>query len=166
LQFVFPQSAGRRRGVDARRLAPLAVLLLVGLTAQAQELCVKVNKANLRSGPGDSYRVTWEAPRNMPLLQVGRQGDWLKVQDLDGDIHWVAQALVTADFRCVAVSAEKTQLRSSPSAKAASTATVARYSAFRRAEAKAEWVQVEFRGKSAWVSGKAVWPGAEDGASR
>ena len=55
--------------------------------ATAEALCVKDKKANLRSGPGKHNEKLWTVLKYMPFRQVGREGKWLKVKDLDGDIR-------------------------------------------------------------------------------
>ena len=59
----------------------------------AEALCVKDKKANLRSGPGKQNEKLWTVLKYMPFRQVGREGDWLKVKDLDGDVGNSARAI-------------------------------------------------------------------------
>src|SRR5690349_18808013 len=101
----------------------LTALLAFGLTTvgsaqAATTLCVKSQKANLRSGPGTNFRVTWEVHRYMPLVKVGQNGEWIKVRDVDGDLHWVSQSVVTADESCVTTKVNKATIRKAPNAKA------------------------------------------------
>ncbi|MDH4248770.1 MAG: SH3 domain-containing protein, partial [Deltaproteobacteria bacterium] len=62
--------------------------------AWAQNLCVTASRANLRAGPGKEHRITWEVNRNMPLIQVERQGEWIKVRDVDDEFHWISDQMV------------------------------------------------------------------------
>jgi len=128
-------------------------------TSHAQTLCVKSAKANLRSGPGTNFRVTWEVHRYMPLVKVGQNGDWIKVRDVDGDLHWVAQSVVTADEGCVTVKVDKATIRKAPNTKAPSWFKVERYTSFKRTGEKKDWVKLEHEGKTMWASTTVVWPG-------
>ncbi len=142
----------------------LLVLILLGALAWpglgfGQALCVKVAKANLRSGPGTNFRVTWEVHRHMPLVQVGKNGDWIKVRDVDGDLHWVAQSVVTEEEGCVTVKVDKATIRKAPNTKSPQWFTVERYTSFKRVGAQKDWVKLEHEGKTMWASSTVVWPG-------
>lgn len=52
-------------------------------------LCVKVPEANLRSGPGTKYEKTWEVFKYIPFKTISKKGNWYKVADVDGDMHWI-----------------------------------------------------------------------------
>jgi SH3-like domain-containing protein len=144
-------------------MAPVVLALCAMFVAPAvafsQTLCVKVPKANLRSGPGTTFRVTWEVLRHMPLVQVGQNGDWLKVRDVDGDLHWVAQSVVSAEEGCVTVKVDKAVIRKSPNPKAQQVFTVERYTSFKRVGVQKEWVKLEHEGKTLWAAGSVLWPG-------
>jgi SH3-like domain-containing protein len=140
-----------------------AALLAAGLSwpaaAGAETLCVTAGKANLRSGPGTAYRITWEVPRHMPLVEAAREGDWIKVRDLDGDIHWVFSGAVTKTARCAVVKTEKAHLRKEPGAKAAALRDAARHECFRLDGEKGGWLKLDVDGKPAWVAASDVWTG-------
>lgn len=71
---------------------------IVLLSNSAGALCVTVSEANLRSGPGTNYGKTWEVFKFMPFKRLSKKGNWLKVQDVDGDKHWIYRKLVTDNF--------------------------------------------------------------------
>lgn len=148
------------------RLAPSAFLLLLfvaaGLLAPdlaaAQELCVKVARANLRAGPGTDAKKTWEVYENMPLTQVERRGDWLRVKDVDGDEHWVFRTLVDSGSKCVTVKAERANIRKGPGTNYDSWFTVEKYTSFKKTGQEGQWVKVEYEGETMWVFANLVWP--------
>lgn len=148
----------------AASLCLAAALWLPAGTAAAQAappqyLCVKAAKANLRSGPGTTYRVTWEVHRFMPLEKLGQSGDWIKVRDVDGDLHWVSQGVVTGEESCVTVKVNKATIRKAPNLKAPSWFQVERYTSFKRVGGQKDWVKLEHEGKTLWASTTVVWPG-------
>jgi SH3-like domain-containing protein len=123
-----------------------------------QQLCIKSPRANLRAGPGLKFRVTWEVNRYMPLLQVAREGEWIKVRDVDGDLHWVADRLASEQVDCVTVKAERANIRKAPNNTADTWFTVEKYTSFHRVGQKDHWVEIEYEGETMWVAQSLVWP--------
>ncbi|GBD96268.1 MAG TPA: hypothetical protein ENG83_02905 [Nitrospirae bacterium] len=123
-------------------------------------LCVNVPEANLRGGPGTKYEKTWEVFKYMPLKKLSKKGNWYKVKDVDGDIHWVYRKLVTDKFRCAVVKVDKANVRSGPgtgySKKALSP--VLKYDSFKVIKIKPSWVKVidEFD-DTGWIFRKLLW---------
>lgn len=142
-----------------KRIFPWCVFLF--LSAQAKALCVSSFQTRLRTEPRDSAKVSWVVGRYMPLVQLDRRGGWIRVQDLDGEIHWVPAKDVTSKGRCIVVKTASAQLRTKPSSKspAFEIPTVDKYTAFKRLESEADnwyWVEDEV-GNRAWVRSIDVW---------
>jgi SH3-like domain-containing protein len=125
---------------------------------QGQQVCVSAARANMRAGPGAKFRITWEVNRNMPLLQVAKEGEWIKVRDVDGDLHWIQQRLVSNKRDCITVKAEKANIRKAPTNKADTWFTVEKYTSFHRIGQKENWVKIEYEGETMWVAQSLVWP--------
>jgi SH3-like domain-containing protein len=83
----------------------------------ASALCVKSSEANLRSGPGTNFNVTWKVYKFMPLKKIKEKGGWYYVKDFDGDFHWIDGKLVTSDVMCAVVKKDGTPLRTGAGAK-------------------------------------------------
>jgi len=139
-------------------------LLLLPAVGWANSLCVSSYQAELRSEPGRKSKVTWVVGRYTPLVGIERKGRWWKVQDIDGQTHWVSSKSVTSKFRCVAVRSQVTTLRTGPSANTnpAKLRTVDKYTSFKRVDSGDEdtegWYRVEDEtGARFWVSSKNVW---------
>jgi SH3-like domain-containing protein len=125
-----------------------------------QSLCVKANSATLRAEPKASSPVTWTAARYTPLLKLDRKGNWYKVQDMDGETHWVFHDVVTTEFRCLAVRVAVTNLRQGPGKQFpfVDRPVADRYSAFKRLESQEDWYQVEdLAGVKGWLNETTVW---------
>lgn len=108
-----------------------AVILWLGLAlsgAQAAELAIgpetnlpmprfvslKKEKANIRRGPGLTYRIDWVfLRRGMPLEITAEHGHWRKVRDVDDAGGWVHHALLRG-ARTAIVTVEQTALRDTP----------------------------------------------------
>lgn len=140
-------------------VAAFCVSLAAGaMPAAAQQLCVKAPRANLRAGPGTDNRITWEVNRYMPLQQLAVEGDWIKVKDVDGDLHWIYGPLVTDKVDCVTISAPKANIRKKPTTRSEKWFTVEQYTSFKRIGRKGQWVEIEYEGQTMWVYATLVWP--------
>ena len=74
----------------------LIFAMLAVSTAEAVTLVsVDGESVNLRSGPGSNYSVLWELGRGFPLKVLGTKGEWLKVEDFEGDSGWVYKKLTS-----------------------------------------------------------------------
>ncbi len=129
----------------------ISLLLFIAISllwsAQAYPLCVKINKANLRIGPGTGYEKAWEVYKYMPFLKVGMSisGDWLAVKDVDGDVNWIHKKLITTSFKCAVVKKASVNVRKGPGTNysTSSLSPAAQYSSFRVLKNKGKWVRVK-----------------------
>lgn len=138
----------------------LLLLLSSGAAVWAGEpVCAKIY-TTLRKGPGSQFPVSWKVARNMPFLRTERKNGWLKLEDLDGEIHWAKAGDFTKLYRCVVVKTNVANLRREPSSASALSdlRSVDRYTPFKRVATDREWVQVEDEtGRQAWIHESQVW---------
>ncbi len=144
-------------------LVVFSAALLIALAAipprsEAQELCVRVARANLRAGPGTDQKKTWEVYENMPFTQIDRKADWLRVRDVDGDEHWIFRNLVTSSYKCLTVKSERANIRKGPGTNFDTWFTVEKYTSFKRIGAEGKWIKVEYEGETMWIYNTLVWP--------
>ncbi len=134
-------------------------IILSSLSSHA--LCIKVKKANLRSGPSTKKQITWEVFKYMPLVKVKKQGPWFKVKDFEGDYHWVYNTLVTSKFKCAVIKVKKANLRTGPGskyAKAQDLPSVDKYTVFKLEKIKGKWAKItDSFNDSYWVYRSLVW---------
>lgn len=139
-------------------LSVFFTLLLSGTSSFP--LCINVSEANLRGGPGTKYEKTWEVFKYMPFQQVSKKGNWFKVKDVDGDVHWVYRKLVTEQFKCAVVKVDKANIRKGPETNAEKSALspALKYDSFKVIESSGSWVKVtdEF-GDSGWIFKRLLW---------
>ena len=136
----------------------LVVFLFQQETVEA--LCVKDKKANLRSGPGKHNEKLWTVLKYMPFRQVGREGKWLRVKDLDGDIYWIYRTITTKAYMCAVIKNNKTNLRQGPGRKFPQVewSPIDKYFSMKVLKIKGSWVHVEDSlGDKAWVHRSLVW---------
>ncbi len=136
----------------------LVVILFQQKTAEA--LCVKDKKANLRAGPGKHNEKLWTVLKYMPFRQVGREGSWLRVKDLDGDVYWIYRTITTKAYMCAVIKNDKTNLRQGPGTKFPQVewSPIDKYFSMKILKIKGSWAHVEDSlGDKAWVHRSLVW---------
>ena len=99
-------------------------------------------------------------PKFMPLLQTGKKGAWLKVQDLEGETHWVSESAVSHKIYCAVVKTKTAKLRSGPGydQPPAGLSSVDKYTPFEKVDRDGEWVQVkDDYAATYWVHETNIW---------
>ena len=121
-----------------------ALIILLIFSTHSYSLCINVSEANLRGGPGTKYEKTWEVFKYMPFKKLSKKGNWFKVKDVDGDVHWVYRKLVTEKFECAVVNVDKANIRSGPGTKYNKSALspALKYDSFKIVKRDASWVKV------------------------
>ena len=126
----------------------------------AEPVCVVRPHVSLRKGPGKDFGVSWAVPKYMPLLKVDKKGGWFKVQDLEGETHWVSAANVSRKTACAVVKTKTAKLRQGPGTEhpLAELSSVDRYTPFRKIDRDGEWIQVKDDFNALyWVHETNVW---------
>ena len=140
--------------------ASFFILITIFFSSNSYALCTNVPEANLRSGPGTKFGKTWEVFKYMPFNKLSEKENWYKVEDVDGDVHWVYTKLVTSKFKCAVVKVDKANVRSGPGDKYKKTSMspALKYDSFKVIKTQASWVKVldEF-GDSGWIFRKLLW---------
>jgi SH3-like domain-containing protein len=138
----------------------LVITFLFILDGFASALCVHVPTANLRSGPGTKYEKSWQVFKYMPFKKIKTKGNWYKIQDIDGDYHWIYKKLVTNKFNCAVVKVNEANVRSGPGTKYGKKefGPALKYDTFKVVKRKKSWVNVvdEF-GNTGWIFRKLLW---------
>lgn len=123
----------------------------------SQALCVRVAKANLRTGPGTGYEVVWEIFKYMPLIKVGTSisGRWYAVKDVDGDVTWIYKNLLTSGYHCAVVKSETVNVRTGPGTRYPKSriSPAKQYYSFKVEKRKGNWVRVKDEwGGRGWIN--------------
>jgi len=146
----------------AIRLAAIIALSisLAFPAAEAMALCVSSSYANLRSGPATSHEKTWEVLKYTPLELLSRKGSWMRVKDLEGDVHWVYSPLVTSKYKCAMIKDEKANIRKGPGTNypEVKESPGKQYYSYKVVSIKDDWVRVtdEF-GTDGWIYKPLLW---------
>jgi hypothetical protein len=77
-------------------VAGLLLLSGPGLGAEGDVLTVVGDTVNVRAGPGTEHAVTRQVSRDQRLLEIERQGDWVRAEiaGADGAAGWIHASLV------------------------------------------------------------------------
>ncbi|UCH80907.1 MAG: hypothetical protein JSW20_14395 [Nitrospiraceae bacterium] len=138
----------------------ITVLLTLCFSNYSHALCVNVAEANLRSGAGTKFEKTWEVFKYMPFDKITKKGNWYQVKDVDGDVHWIYEKLVTSKIKCAVVKVDKANVRKGPGEKYGKTSMspALKYDSFKVIKTQSPWVNVidEF-GDSGWIFRKLLW---------
>lgn len=172
------QIIGRISGAAALPL--LALVLSVGISFGAQEanaadqsvgpetnlpmprfVSLKKEKANIRRGPGLTYRIDWVfLRRGMPLEITAEHGHWRKVRDVDDAGGWVHHALLRG-ARTAIVTAEQTALRDAPGLEGAMVAVAQAGVVLNLRSCGAKWCEVDVTDDAGrhegWADKSVLW---------
>ncbi|CDO38498.1 SH3 domain-containing protein [Novosphingobium sp. KN65.2] len=92
-------------------LIPLAALCSMAVPAYAGDddkvpywASIDTDLANMRVGPGESYRIAWVYKRpHLPVKIVRREGPWRLIEDPDGDKGWMRDLLLSRQRSAIVV---------------------------------------------------------------
>ena len=152
------------KGVSMKKIctAFFFFLFIASSYSDAGALCVNVQNANIRVGPGTNYDKIWEVYKYMPFKKVGvsTSGDWYAVQDVDGDVNWIHKKLVTSQYKCAVVTSEEVNIRTGPGTKYQknSSGPAKKYYSFKILKKQGSWVKVkDDLGVTGWIHTDYIW---------
>ena len=135
----------------------VAVLVLISVNAAAERLAVKVEVANIRSGPGTKFDILWQVQKYHPILTLKREGAWYQFQDFENDRGWIHESLVS-DISAVITVRPKCNIRKGPGTGYAIAFTVENGVPFRVLERRGKWLKVQHAdGDRGWIHLSLVW---------
>ena len=142
----------------------LLLLVLSGLcwsiAADADPVCVMTERANLRKGPGGEFPLALTVGQFTPFLKLSQKGGWSEVLDLDNEIYWVSNSVLSTRINCVVVKSKVATLRQAASASSptAELAFADRYTPFKKVERDGAWIKLQDEYKAtSWVHESNVW---------
>lgn len=141
-------------------LVIVSLVFVCSFQNSTRALCVQEPQAKLRKGPSTRWPITAEVIQYTALEKLSKQKGWYRVKDVDGEIHWVREDIVTSKYSCATVKDDIANLRAGPGKKfeMLKYSPVEKYLSFRVLEKKGEWLKVEdLEGDSAWVMSSLVF---------
>lgn len=64
------------------------------LVDQIDTVITKKGLINVRTGPGTSHDVAFQAEKGVPFRVLEKKGDWIHIQHADGEKGWIYSSLV------------------------------------------------------------------------
>jgi SH3-like domain-containing protein len=117
---------------------------------------VKVETANLRTGPTANAEPIRYAHENEPLRVVARQDDWIQVRDFEGQSGWIYEPL-TDGRRAVVVTRDLVNVREQPGTSFPIVFTAERAVNFLVLDRSGSWLHVRHDVGDGWVHDSLVW---------
>lgn len=120
---------------------------------------VRIDRVNVRRGPGIKYEKIMEYAKHFPLrvLDVAPNG-WVKVVDFEGDRGWIHPNLLQYDPVYVITKLPKCNIRKGPGTEHDRIFTAEREVLFKVIEEKEGWLHVKHAdGEEGWISAKIVF---------
>lgn len=140
----------------------LIFALVMPITATAKMVSVTGDNVNLRSGPGTKYSVKWKYGSGFPLKVVQEKGDWLKVEDFEGDTGWLYKKLTSPTGHMI-VKVHKNQdtkinIRSGPGTKYKVVGKAYYGVVFKTIKQQSGWAHVKHdTGLEGWIKRSLLW---------
>ena len=96
LQRGYPLQVVKRQGdwLEVRDFEDDRGWVARSLVGRIPHMIVKVDRANIRSGPGARYRVIGHVEYGELLRTLERRADWVRVRRSAGEIGWIARSLL------------------------------------------------------------------------
>lgn len=138
-------------------MGALASALALTTAFGGEYMSVVKDGINLRSGPNTTAEVLFQLPAGYPLEVLGKEGQWLKVSDYEGDKGWVQESLVNKSPHVI-VKVKDCKIRSGPGTNEAVVGNGAKDVIFTKVEQKGDWIKVSHPDLNGWVHKDLVWP--------
>lgn len=148
----------------------IALALGVGAIAQAWAqqrkppyfASISAGQANMRTGPGRNYPVSWRYQRaDLPIKVVEVYNDWRKVEDPDGTQGWMQVALLSSQRTAIVVGTIA-EMRDSPRLNARVNWRAAPGVVGRISQCQRGWCWFDVKGRTGYVEQNRIW-GTEPG---
>lgn len=146
-----------------RRFLPL-LLLAFAAPAWAQDgkvpywASLRVETANMRVGPSESYPIDWVYKRKgLPVKVVRLMQGWRLVVDPDGTQGWINARMLTLERTAVVVGEGLAAIRAEPSAAAALRWNAEPGVIGKLGSCESEWCQIDVDGRRGWIEASRIW---------
>ena len=142
-----------------RRIFIIAIIILTvsGVASAAERYAITGSLANVRSGPGTNHEVIYEAEKYYPVILLKKAGNWLQIEDYEGDIGWIHKSLTTKMSTIITIKS-KCNIRSGPSIKHQVLFISEKGVPFKVIKHQDRWIHVQHsEGHKGWIHKSLVW---------
>jgi SH3-like domain-containing protein len=153
-------------GMVAPRSRLLLVLALLAAAAPARAedegvpywASINAAEANMRVGPGDSYRISWIYRRpHLPVRVLRREGPWRLIEDPAGDRGWMRDLLLSRQRAAIVIGKAEADMRAQPNAAAHLQWRVEPGVVGLLGDCEAGWCQFDTDGHRAFAQADRLW---------
>lgn len=132
--------------------------LLVAGSVFAERLSVASSSANVRSGPGAKYEISWEnLEKYYPLLVLEKQNSWFYVRDYENDVGWIHKSYVD-NTDSVITKKDGCNVRSGPGTSYSIVFVVDNGIPFKVLKRKGQWMHIQHSdGDKGWIHQRLAW---------
>jgi len=126
--------------------------------AQPYFASLKGDKVFMREGPSDNHQVKWIYHRKgLPVEVLASFEVWRRVKDMDGEIGWIHQALLSRERTAVVVGTEDAVIRKGNAPDAAAVGQAKPGAIGRLIACKADACEVKFDIVTGWLERTRLW---------
>ena len=149
--------------IRAQSARPASVSAPAAALPQPYFESLKGDKVFMREGPSDNHRVKWIYHRKgLPVEVLASFEVWRRVLDMDGEIGWIHQALLSRERTAVVIGEAGAPIRRASGADAALVAEAKPGAVGRLIACKPDACEVRFPAVSGWLDRTRLW-GVHDG---
>ena len=129
---------------------------IIPVEASAERLSVKSDVANIRSGPGSTFKVIWQIEKYHPLVIIQKEGNWYQFKDFENDRGWIHKSLLsTVD---TVITKKSCNIRSGPGTNHKIAFTAEKGIPLKILKKSEKWIHVQHAdGDKGWISKPLVW---------
>ena len=142
-----------------RGLFIIAIIILTvsGVASAAERYAITGSLANVRSGPGTNHEVIYEAEKYYPVILLKKAGNWIQIEDYEGDIGWIHKSLITKMSTIITIKS-KCNIRSGPSIKHQVLFISEKGVPFKVIKRQDRWIHIQHsEGHKGWIHKSLVW---------
>lgn len=118
---------------------------------------VKTEEVKVRSGPGKSYPIKFVyRKKGLPVKLLKEYDNWYQIQDLEGDIGWIAKSFINVNFKTViAIRDDVIYNRANPKSKP--IFRVEKNVIMSNLGCRNDFCRISVSNKKGWINKKSVW---------
>jgi SH3-like domain-containing protein len=122
---------------------------------------LKAGRVNVRSGPGEDYKIAWVFTRpGLPIEVIQEYDTWRRIRDSDGTVGWVFQSLLSGKRTAVVAPWAKDDPRPIRTSAAPDAPIAAYLQPGVTGEidgCSAGWCRLEGKGFRGWIAQDQLW---------
>lgn len=118
---------------------------------------LKSDQANIRTGPGKRYPITWRYQRKgMPVKIVNEYKHWRQVETPDGEKGWMHKSVLSG-ARMAMVMVKAAELRDKPNPTTEIKAKLMKHVIVRLEGCRRNWCEVQYKNIEGWLEKSSLW---------